>query len=214
MRHLLRTAYVRWIPVVVGLVAIALVVVSGLPDFYEHTANAQAVASLAVTGVAPNNSSARGFFQPVPGARDYRIYDTAAPTVVKYAGRAHLTASGACPGPFCLSHFVAQPDGVTPVFPYQVASGPTGGPQVLNGAATQIEWNSLGDGRAHTLVVEAVDQLGPAPQPNLYAGLQSLPIVSGLMPGAMLGSNKGSSLDGNVSTNGQGPFSNRPQVIA
>src|SRR5579859_3727938 len=127
MRPLLCIAQVRWIPTVVGVVAVAFVVASGIPELHERPANAQAVANLAVAGVAPNNSSARVFYQPVPGARDYRVYDSAAPTVVKYAGLAHLTPSAGCPGLFCLNHFAAQADGVTPVFPYQVANGATGG---------------------------------------------------------------------------------------
>src|SRR5947209_14266975 len=46
---------------------------------------------------------------------------------------------------------------------YQIASGASGGPQVLDVPAMDIEWNGLGDGAQHTLVVEAVDQLEPAP---------------------------------------------------
>ena len=203
-----------WIPIVTGVVAIVVVVVSGMPELYERTAYAQAGASLVVTGVTTNHSSARVLFQPVTGARDYRIFDGAAPTNVKYAGLTHLTPSAGCPGPFCLNHFVAQSDGLTPVFPYQVANGATGGPQVLDVPATDIEWNSLGDGLQHTLVVEAVDQLGPVPQSNLYSGLLNLPILNALLPAAMLGSNKGATADANISTNGQGPFTNTPQVIA
>ena len=203
-----------WIPIVTGVVAIVVVVVSGMPELYERRAYAQAGASLVVTGVATNHSSARVFFQPVTGARDYRIFDSAAPTNVKYAGLTHLTPSAGCPGLFCLNHFVAQSDGLTPVFPYQVANGAAGGPQVLNVPATDIEWNSLGDGLQHTLVVEAVDQLGPVPQSNLYSGLLNLPILNALLPAAMLGSNKGATADANISTNGQGPFTNTPQVIA
>ena len=201
-----------WIPIVVGVVAVGAV--AGTSELSERSAHAQAVANLVVTGVATNQSSARVFFQPVAGARDYRVYDAAAPNSVKYAGLAHLTASPVCPGPFCLNHFVAQSDGVTPVFPYRVTNGATGGPQVLDRPATQIEWNSLGDGGPHTLVVEAVDQLGPVPQSNLYTGLENLPILGAPLPGGMLGSNKAPTLDGKVSTNGQGPFANRPQVIA
>src|SRR6266700_4028301 len=78
-------------------------------------------------------------------------------------GLAHVTAAASCPCASCLDHFVALADGVTPVYPYQVAGGPTGGPQVLDGPATDIEWNALGDGQPHTLVIEAVDQLGPVP---------------------------------------------------
>jgi hypothetical protein len=203
-----------WIPIVTGLVAIVVVVVPGMPELSQGTANAQAVTNLVVTGVATNHSSARVFFQPVAGARDYRVYDSAVPTNVKYAGLAHVTASASCPGPSCLNHFVALADGVTPVYPYRVAGGPTGGPQVLDGPATDIEWNALADGQPHTLVVEAVDQLGPVPAGNLYTGLKNVPLVNPTAAGAMLGSNKGSTGDGNISTNGQGPFTNRPQVIA
>jgi hypothetical protein len=69
------------------------------------------------------------------------------------------------------------------------------------------------------LVVEAVDQLGPVPQANLYAtdgqpGAPITPLVNPLPAGAMLGNNKGLTADGNVSTNGHGPHTNRPQMIA
>ncbi|HLZ29829.1 MAG TPA: sialidase family protein [Chloroflexota bacterium] len=197
-----------------GVVAVAmLAVATDLATLYAEKASA-AADTLTVTGVATNHSSAKVYFQPVAGARDYRIYDAATPTDVKYAGMAHLTASAACPGPYCLNHFVAQADGATPVFPYQVVDGPTGGPQVLDVPATDIEWNSLGDRQPHTLVVEAVDQLGPVPQANTYTGLQNLAILSPSPPGAMLGSNRGRTADGNLSTNGQGPFTSTPQVLA
>src|SRR5438046_2329891 len=111
MHTFMRRASVReidlraWIPILTGVLAV--VVVLGMPQFLEGTAHAQAVPSLVVTGVAANHSSARVFFQPVAGARDYRLYDAAAPTNVKYAGLAHLTPSTACPGTFCLNHFLA-----------------------------------------------------------------------------------------------------------
>jgi hypothetical protein len=178
------------------------------------TASGQPAASLTVTSVAANHSSAKLAFEPVPGAQDYRIYDTAAPRDVKYAGLAHLTASSSCPGSSCQNHFVVQADGVTPVFPYQVANGADAGPQVLDVPAVEVEWNALGDGQPHTLVVEAVDQLGPVPRGNLYSGAKTTPLVDPMPPGAMLGSNKGPTDDGNVSTNGQGPSTNRPRVIA
>ena len=63
-----------------------------------------------------------------------------------------------------------QSDGVTPVYPYQVANGGSGGQTVLDVAALQIDWNSVGDGALHTLVVEAVDVLGPVPPGSLYQG--------------------------------------------
>ena len=53
---------------------------------------AHADTPLTVTGVARNNSSVKVFYGAVPGARDYRIYDVAEPTVVKYAGLVHLVA--------------------------------------------------------------------------------------------------------------------------
>src|SRR4051812_32876210 len=64
-------------------------------------ARAQSGAGVTVTGVAPNHSSARIYYQPVSGAKDYRILDITAPTNVKYAGLQHLTASASCPGPSC-----------------------------------------------------------------------------------------------------------------
>src|SRR5207237_10436151 len=85
-----------------------------------------------------------------------------------------------------------------------------GGAQALDVASPESGWNGLGDGLAHWLVVEAVDQLGPVPQANLYTGLETTPLAGG----GMLGSNKGVTADGKVSTNGQGPYTNNPQVIA
>src|SRR5258708_39139188 len=39
----------------------------------------QAASTVTVTGIAVNNSSAKVFFNPVPGAKDYRIYDITNP---------------------------------------------------------------------------------------------------------------------------------------
>jgi hypothetical protein len=197
---------------IVGLIGATLVVSQQVPRVPD-VAGVQVVGSLTVTGVAPNNSTARIYYQPVLGAKDYRIYDITASTNVKYAGLVHLTADPACPGDASCSHrFALQADG-TLVFPYRVVSVPAAGPMVLDVPATQVEWNSLGDGLAHTLVVEAVDALGPAPQANLYTGPKNGADI-GLAPGGMLGSNKGPTADGNTSTNGQGPYTNNPQVIA
>src|SRR5258708_885576 len=126
----------------------------------------------------------------------------------------HLTASAGCPGTSCTSHFVTQADGVNPLFPYQLANSGSGGPQILDVPATQIEYNLTADTQAHTLVVEALDQLGPVPQASLYSGARTTPLVSPAPQGSMLGSNKGPTGDGNISTNGQGPYTNRPQIIA
>lgn len=166
-----------------------------------------------ITGVVANHSSARVYYQPVTGAADYRIYDAAVPESVKYAGLVHLTADPACPGDASCSHrFAMQADG-TPAFPYRVERVPSNGPQVLDVPATDIEWNGLGDGHVHTLIAEAVDLLGPAPQANLYTSPTNGPDTP-LAPNGMLGSNKGATGDGNVSTNGQGPYTNAPHVIA
>jgi hypothetical protein len=165
-----------------------------------------------VTSVAPNQSSVKITYQPVPGAKDYRVYDVANPGMVKYAGLVHLPADPSCPGPYCQHHFAVQADGVTPVYPYHVLSGPSGGPQALDTPATQIEWNAIGDGQRHTLVVDAVDALGPVPYGNLYSGADNMPVGPSMM--GMLGSNEGPTTDGKTSINGQGPYTDNPQVIA
>ena len=173
----------------------------------EHT-TAQAVGTLpsvTVTGVAVNNSTAKIDFLPVPGAKDYRVLDINSPTTVKYGGMVHLNAGV----PF---HFVMQPDGVTPVFPYTstMDRGTDTQPQTLNEPSTEIEWNLLDDGQPHTLVVQAVDQLGPVPPNNLYDNANS-PLNP---PAGTLGINEGQTPDGNMSINGQGPYTDTPQVIA
>jgi hypothetical protein len=160
-----------------------------------------------VTGVAANNSSVRVYYSAVSGARDYRVYDVAAPMSVKYAGLVHLTAPSG-------QHFVTGPDGVTPVFPYAVSS--TGsGPAVYDGPADSIEWNRVEDGQSHTLVVQAVDQLGPMPPSSLYDN-SNMPLLPGTagMGMAQLGANEGMTSDGFNSINGQGPYSNTPTVLA
>ena len=133
-----------------------------------------AIGTVNVLGVSINHSAVRVYYSPVVGAKDYRVYDTANPNNVKYAGWAHLSPSANCPGSGCFSHFVVGADGVTPVFPYQAAGsypdGGSGGPQVLDVPATQIDYNNVGDNQQHVLVVEAVDQLGPVPQASLYDG--------------------------------------------
>ena len=174
----------------------------------------QAQATVTVTGFSASHSAVKVFYRPVPGAQDYRVYDVNDPNNVKYAGLVHLTPSTTCPGPYCDKHFVLSSDGVTPVFPYQIANGPSGGPQSLDVPATQIDWNSMGDGQVHTLIVEAVDALGPVPEGSLYQGDYNTPLLTPVPAGSMPGSNKGTTRDGKMSTNGQGPYTNNPQVIA
>jgi hypothetical protein len=193
---------------------IAVVVLLSMLAGADRAPRVSAASSVTVTGVASNHSSVRVYYAPVAGARDYRVFDVNNPDDVKYAGLVRLLASPDCPGDGCAHHFVLGPDRATPVFPYRVASGGSGGPQVLDVPATQIEWNGAGDGLPHTLVVEAVDALGPVPQASLYAGPNNAPLVTGHSHESMLGSNKGPTSDGKISTNGQGPYSNRPTVLA
>jgi hypothetical protein len=196
---------------------VGLFIFAALAIVAYRASSAAAVAPVTVIAVSVNHSSAKIFYNPVPGAKDYRIYDVANPNNVKYAGWTHISPDPECPGPQCFRHFVTQADGVTPVFPYQASAfsypdGGSGGPQVLDVPATEIEWNNLGDNQPHTLIVEAVDQLGPSPLANLYTS--SLSNNTPLAPGGMLGSNKGATPDGKTSTNGQGPYTNNPHVIA
>lgn len=175
---------------------------------------ANGLAVVTISGVQPNGSSVRLFYNPVPGAKDYRVYDMANPSDVKYAGQAHYVPGDNCPGSFCLHHFASNPDGSVR-FPYQVVDDSTvqSGPNTVQDvAATDIEWNGLNDSNPHTLVVEGLDMLGPVPQQNLYTGAET--VKSPLAPNGMLGSNRGRTGDGDISANGQGPYTNRPSVIA
>ncbi len=196
-----------------GLVALVLAVSmastnSPLPSA-PRAVTAATLPLVTVTGVAVNNSSAKIDFNPVPGAKDYRVFDVSNPTVVKYAGLVHVVAD-----PWNGMHFVMQPDGVTPVYPLQAVSNSSGsGPNALDIPATEIEWNKLWDGQPHTLVVQALDRLGPAPADNLYDTTNNS-LIMPMPSGAMLGANAGPTADGNTSINGQGPSTNAPQVIA
>jgi len=168
-----------------------------------------------VTGVVENNDSVKIDYLPVPGAKDYRVFDTSNPGIVKYAGMAsHMDA-----GNWGHNRFMMQPDGVTPIFPYQVGdSSVVNGPTTLDVPSTEIEWNGLDNG-PHTLVVQALDALGPVPAGNLY-DVNNSPLSASTMPGmvmpdgAMLGSNLGKTPDGMDSINGQGPSTNTPHVVA
>lgn len=181
-----------------------LTVIASNTGLARTTAHAGAPPPLTVTGVAANNSSAKIDFIPVTGAKDYRVYDVNDPMTVKYAGMLHLDAGYG-------RHFVMQSDGVTPVFPYTSASNRQGsGPQTLNEPNTEIEWNMLGDGQPHTLVVQALDNLGPVPPSNL-ASFGNSPLNP---PATMLGADDGPTPDGNSSINGQGPYTVTTNVIA
>jgi hypothetical protein len=192
----------RWL---VGLTALALLLA------IRPAAVTSQIAPPAVTirGIAPNHSSARIHLAPVPSAVDYRVYDVANPLVVKYAGVRHYATDGS---------FGFRPDPATgePRWPLEVAStSPAAGspplPHVLDIPIPEIEWNELGDGQPHTLVVEAVDALGPVSDANTYDHVQWQPTVPGTM---MYGMNKGPTADGRVTLNGQGDRLSNPQVLA
>lgn len=159
----------------ISLVAVNVVIASCILIPSGPLPQAHALGTLTVTGVSIDNSSVKVDFQAVGKAADYRIYDVAKPTRVKYAG--------------------------------QVYNGSTMVP------ATEIEWNSLDDNQDHTLVVQAVDKLGPVPHGNQYDS-SNTPLVSPLPAGSMLGGDSGATADGNTSINGQGPSTNAPTVIA
>ncbi len=161
--------------------------------------------TVTVAGVAVDNSSAKIDYQPVPRAKDYRVLDVSDPGVVKYAGMMRYLSD-----PYGNKRFVTQVDGVTPVWPLQVENVPCcTGPEQLNIPANEIEWNNLEDGRPHTLVVQAVNALGPASGDNLYRA-DNTPVSAN----GMAGSDMGLTTDGLVSINGQGPHTDAPHVIA
>ncbi len=163
-----------------------------------YQGNPQQGASLQILSVLVNNSTAKVSFKPVAGAKDYRIFDVAAPKVVKYAGMAHLEG-----GPFRMNA-----DG-TPVVPFQRGGN---GPDTLDIPFPQIEWNLLEGGQPHTLIVQAVNQLGPIPPGNLYNDDNGPVTQQGSV--STIGMNEGPTPDGHISINGQGPPTNNPKVIA
>jgi len=194
--------------------------------------------AVTIVGVQSFHSSVKVYFTPVQGAKDYRLYDVTNPNDVKYAGLIHLTAGSGCsgvaaydqlPGASCWQRMVTYADGSL-AFPYRATefsypNGAQGGPTGYDGPAYFIDWNAVGDGQPHTLVVEAVDALGPVPFANLYRETD----IKGIAPMfpdvhaahahdgtnmVMLGSNKGATKDGKISTNGQGPYTNNPRAIA
>lgn len=179
--------------------------------FSSSIISAQSLPEVVVLGVAANNSSAKISFQPITGAKDYRLYDVSNPTYVKYAGMRHYSNY---PG-WCNCHFDTLADKTTIKFPYTLVPNTSSQntPSSFDAPATEIEWNVLDD-QPHTLVVEAVDALGPIPYANQYdINSYNQPLVNPLPVDAMLGMNKGPTNDGKNSTNGQGPSTNNPRII-
>jgi hypothetical protein len=108
--------------------------------------------SVKVTGVRSNDDSAIVFYEAVPGARDYRVYDPARPTFVKYSG-----------------------------------------------GNTSVEWNGINPATGVTLVVEALDKMGPYQKMDGDLGPGGMDHATGA-PRAEI--------------NGQGDPSNVPIVLA
>ncbi|HEY7349022.1 MAG TPA: hypothetical protein VH599_11985 [Ktedonobacterales bacterium] len=154
---------------------------------------------LQILGITQNNSSVKITFKPVRGAKDYRIMDVSEPIIAKYAGMAHLSG-----GPF-----LTNADG-TLVVPIRQGGN---GPSTIDIPYPQIEWNLLEDEQPHTLIVQAVNQLGPVPPGNLYTDNNGY-VKQHQGTAITLGMNEGPTPDGHVSINGQGPSTNNPKPIA
>src|SRR5580765_3204549 len=114
--------------------------IGGIAPFTGLAAIVAPPPTLDITGVATNHSSVKIFVRPFAGAADYRVYDVNTPNDVKYAGSAYMIAGPSCPGYACNAHF-ASTDGTTPTYPYSILPGPQGGPQVIMGAAPDLEYN-------------------------------------------------------------------------
>jgi hypothetical protein len=171
-----------------------------------------------VTSVAADQDSVKVVYKPVAGAKDYRIFDTTNPMAVKYAGLWHLDADQL--GLYSKLAFATDTSGniLYPLRTVQVSA--YSALHHIDIPALEIELNGLAPG-PHTLIVQAVDALGPCPPANLYdaSNLPTLNAVSATAMGGegmdtMLGANAGATLDGMVSTNGQGPSTNKPNIIA
>jgi hypothetical protein len=128
---------------------------------------------------------------PYPDALDYRIYNVATPTSVKYAG------------------MLDTYDGY--------------GNHLTTSVSTELEENGLNPGEKAQFIVEAVDTLGPTgpAEATLLAhydtyspGAASFALGPFQMPKPAPGANEQLTLDGNISTNGQGILSSRPHVLA
>ncbi|HEX5324414.1 MAG TPA: hypothetical protein VFW40_11550, partial [Capsulimonadaceae bacterium] len=173
---------------------------------------------MTITAVYPNLTSVKVDFAPIAAAKDYRIYETTNPMAVKYAGMVHLDADQL--GGYSKLAFATDASG-NPTYPLSVVNvGKYMAAHHIDVPVTEIELNGLAPG-PHTLVVQAVDALGPAPAANLYDA-NNLPTMNAAAMSAMggegmdtmLGANAGTTPDGMDSTNGQGPSTDNPNVIA
>jgi hypothetical protein len=193
--------------------------------FAALTDAAHALPAVAITQVQQNDDSVRVYFQPFPGAADYRGYAVNNPTEVKYAGLIHLFAPAG-------RHWAVGTNGAL-VFPYRTAAdaGATSDPTRLDVPQLNIELNGLDPGVPVAIVIEAVDRLGPSPFSNLATvgnepisphkdDKKSMSAVSRTADQSdndameLLGSNAGPTDDGLYSINGQGGPHVQPMAIA
>ncbi|HEX5323231.1 MAG TPA: hypothetical protein VFW40_05550 [Capsulimonadaceae bacterium] len=193
----------------------------------SHSARAsQALPTVNITSVSVDSNSVKVDFTPVPGAQDYRIFDISNPYDVKYAGIWHLDAD-TLSWPWSNQMFAVDNQG-NPIYPLHVITSPSGKWSQyhhIDVPATEIEFNGLVPGQATTLVVEAVDAVGPVSYMTLadQNNNRIFPLDADCNPSigeCALGGNMGCTWWADqlginmMSTNGQGDFHNNPNVIA
>lgn len=192
--------------------------------------------------VAANTDSVKVSFQPVAGAKDYRIRRLdggggSSPNDYKCAGMWHLDADTAT-WPWSNKQFVVDSSG-NPVYPLATEPNPNGQPAGSDSGwsalhhidipALEIEFNGLTPGEPATLILEALDSLGPVDYQALYqdtgAGINQRinatdadcdPAVGKCALGSNMGCEQAADEAGEsvCVTNGQGPAANNPNVIA
>lgn len=169
-------------------------------------------ATVTITGVVADHSSVKISYAPVPGAADYRVMDVANPGMVKYAGLIHHSAGPTCDGsPACPWHFRLDSNG-QPAYPYTIDPG-TGPVVAFDAPALSIELNAIEDEQPHTVIIQAVSQLGPVPPANLY-DTNNAPIPPPMPMGTPRpGGNMGMANDGLMSINGQGPDTSQSMTV-
>lgn len=210
--------------------AILMVTLALISPAISHAQSGPSVPSVTITSVKVNSDSVKIDFLPVPGAKDYRVYDVTDPYQVKYAGTWHLDADTAT-WPWSNMMFNVDSSG-NPIYPLSVIPNPAGGWSAyhhIDVPATEIEYNGLVPGQPTTLVVEAVDAQGPMSYMSLYAdnsngiNQRTFPLDSDCNPSlgiCALGSNMGCTWwadqqnEDVMTTNGQGDYHNDPNVIA
>src|SRR5579883_1071023 len=87
-------------------------------------ASSSALPPVTITSVRVGSNSVKVDFAPVPGAKDYRIYDVSNPNDVKYAGIWHLDAD-TLNWPWSNQMFAVDSNG-NPIYPLHVVTTPNG----------------------------------------------------------------------------------------